>query len=173
MDVGAALQYLGRREDAANDSVGIMGCSTGGQIALQGAAYYPGIAAVWADGPGVVRAQDIPPSRNPMIILIKTGTYMLDMAYQIRLGRQAPPPMIDIIGDIEPRPAMIVMGGTEMPGLGSEADRDGYLLDFAGGHTGMWVIPEATHCNGPLVRPEEYSERMIVFFDEAFDIERR
>jgi hypothetical protein len=68
---------------------------------------------------------------------------------------------------------MLVLGGQVVKGVGSEADQDSYFLDFAGEHAGMWVIPEATHCDGPIRRPEEYAERMIVFFNEAFETDWR
>jgi len=45
-----------------------------------------------------------------------------------------------------------------------------YFLRYAGEHTSLWVIPEATHCDGPSQRPEEYARRMLEFFDKAFKI---
>jgi dipeptidyl aminopeptidase/acylaminoacyl peptidase len=68
-DVGGAINYLSSRSDAG-EQVGILGCSIGAQIALQGAASYPQIMAVWADGPSSVRAQDMPAPKNPSIALV-------------------------------------------------------------------------------------------------------
>jgi hypothetical protein len=80
---------------------------------------------------------------------------------------------VDVLDEIAPRPIMFVGGGTERPLIGSEADlftlREAAL---AGPNAMAWIIPEATHCDGPRVRPEEYAARMIAFFDAAFGMER-
>jgi hypothetical protein len=36
----------------------------------------------------------------------------------------------------------------------------------------MWIISEAGHCGGHIVRPEEYAARLVAFFDTAFGIVR-
>jgi pimeloyl-ACP methyl ester carboxylesterase len=172
-DVGGAIAYLAGRADAGAGQVGIAGCSIGGQIALQSAAYHPQIGAVWADGPSTVRAQDMRPRLNPLMLLVTAGNYTLDWMFALRLGAPAPPPMIEIIGDIAPRPIMIVGGGMSRPMLGSEAEFLVKYVDYAGDNADLWVIPEAFHCDGPLRRPEEYAQRMVGFFDAAFGIERR
>jgi hypothetical protein len=41
---------------------------------------------------------------------------------------------------------------------------------YAGPNAQTWVIPEATHCDGPARRPAEYAERIVEFFDTAFGI---
>jgi len=64
---------------------------------------------------------------------------------------------------------MLVGGGQAFTLLGSE----GYTMipryaHYAGANAQTWVIPEATHCDGPNFRPDEYAERMMEFFDNAF-----
>jgi pimeloyl-ACP methyl ester carboxylesterase len=172
-DVEGALQYLAVRPEAGKNGVGILGCSMGGQIALQGAAYFPQIKAVWADGPSTVRAQDIGVRLNPLTALVAAGNYTLDWMFAVRLGMTAPAPMIEIIDDIAPRPVMIVAGGVPQPMIGSEGDFLQIYIEHAGENSEFWVIPEAFHCDGPWQRPEEYARRMIAFFDAAFGIERR
>jgi pimeloyl-ACP methyl ester carboxylesterase len=172
-DVGGALAFLSRKPDAGPDKIGIAGCSIGGQISLQGAAYYPQIGAVWADGPSSIRAQDISKPTNPIYALLVVANYMLDWMYEIKLGTEAPPPMITIIDDIAPRPIMLVGGGTSMPFTGSEGDHLKFYKQYAGDNADLWVIPEAVHCDGPVRRPEEYAMKMVEFFDTAFEIQRR
>ncbi len=173
LDVRAAVQFLNGRGGASPDKLGILGCSLGGQIALQGAAYNPDILAVWADGPGTVRAQDVPPQHNVLVQLVVAGNYMMDWASEIELKMQAPAPLIEIIDDISPRPVMLVGSGIERPLIGSEGDFITFYASYAGDNTQVWVIPEAPHCAGPAVRSQEYAERMIGFFDTAFSVERR
>ena len=172
-DVGGALEFLNARGDVNPHQVGILGCSIGGQIALQGAAYYPQIGAVWADGPSTIRAQDMSAPNNPIVALIYFGNYTLDWLYAAQLDIAAPAPMIEIIDDIAPRPIVMVGGGTAMPLMGSEAEHLQKFLQYAGKNAELWVIPEAFHCDGPWYRPDEYSARMVEFFDTAFSIQRR
>ena len=171
-DVGGAIRFIEARQAEGQKGIGIAGCSIGGQIALQGAAYHPEIGAVWADGASTVRAQDIPASSNPIFALLRAGNTMLDWMFEIKLGMDAPPPMIEIIDDIAPRPIMLVGGGQPLSALGSEEVLQSRYLEYAGGNAQMWIITEAHHCDGPKLRPDEYAARMIAFFDAAFGVER-
>jgi len=172
-DVGSALMFLNEKSEVEPDKIGIAGCSTGGQIALQGAAYYSQIRAVWADGPSTVRAQDISKPTNSIFALLVASNYMLDWMYEVKLGIDAPAPMIEVIDEIAPRSIMLVGGGIPMAFVGSEGQHLQVYRDYAGENAELWVIPESFHCNGPQVRPDEYAIRMVEFFDTAFDIERR
>ena len=169
-DVGGALSFLSGKDEVDANKIGIAGCSIGGQIALQGAAYYPQIGAVWADGASSIRAQDISKPTNPIFALLVIANYMLDWMYEIKVDIEPPPPMIEIIDDISPNPIMLVGGGVPKPFVGSEGDHLQKYLNYAGENTELWVIPEAYHCNGPLRRPDEYTSRMVEFFDEAFGL---
>jgi pimeloyl-ACP methyl ester carboxylesterase len=167
-DVGGALAYLNRRPEVNPGRIGIAGCSIGGQIALQGAAYYPEIGAVWADGPALVRAADNPPPENWATGIFFISNYIIDWMSEQQLGVEAPPPMIEIIGKIAPRPIMLVGGGMPLCYAGSEAPHVERFAAYAGENADTWIIPEAHHCDGPVQRPEEYSARMVGFFNAAF-----
>lgn len=172
-DVGGALAFLREKTEVNPETIGIAGCSIGGQIALQGAAYYPQLGAVWADGASTVRAQDISKPTNPIYALLVAGNYMLDWMFELCLGIDAPAPMIEIIDEIAPRPIMLVGSGIPFTFVGSEGDHLKFYAQHAGENARLWVIPDAGHCAGPSVRPEEYATRMVEFFDSAFNIERR
>jgi hypothetical protein len=169
LDVGGAIRFLQDRLGANSSQIGIAGCSIGGQIALQGAAYYPEIGAVWADGPSTIRAIDIhPTSYNFLVWLIGLSNYVLDWTYERYLDIEAPPPMIEIIGEIAPRPIMLVGGGISAPITGSEAPQIDYYASYAGSNATVWIIEESYHCNGPQRRPVEYAARLVDFFEAAF-----
>jgi len=172
-DVGGALEFLKEKTNVDPGKIGIAGCSIGGQIALQGAAYYPQIGAVWADGASTIRAQDISKPTNPIYALLVVANYMLDWMYEVKLDIDAPTPMIEIIGDIAPRPIMLVGSGIPHPFTGSEGDHLEFYARYAGENAELWVLPDAGHCGGPHARPEEYANRMVEFFDTAFDIQRK
>jgi dienelactone hydrolase len=172
-DVAGAVRFIETEPTKGSERIGIAGCSIGAQIALQSAAAHPELEAVWADGPSTVRAQDIPAPKNPIMALLIVGNYSLDWLYATQLDMKAPPPMVEQIGDIAPRPIMIVAGGQSRPLFGSEAERVIPLFtDAAGSNAQAWIISEAFHCDGPARRPEEYAQRMVEFFDTAFGITR-
>lgn len=172
-DVQGAIRFIETESSSSKEKIGIAGCSIGAQIALQSAAYSPELEAVWADGPSTVRAQDLPSPKNPITALITLGNYSLDWIYGIRLGMDAPAPMVDIIDDIAPRQIMLVGGGRQQALLGSEAEMMiPQYARIAGSNAQTWIIPEAMHCDGPAYRPDEYAERMVEFFDTAFGIQR-
>ncbi len=130
------------------------------------------LAAVWADGPSAILTSDLKGPTNWFTILTTPSSYLVDRFTAWELGRDLPAPMTSVIGMIEPRPVMLVAGGVANPLTGPESMLVGHYAEYAGPHTGMWVIPEATHCDGPVVRPEEYAERLVTFFDAAFGISR-
>ncbi len=171
-DVDGGLKFLKNKYGADGNQVGIAGCSMGAQNALQGAANNTEIGAVWADGTAIIRAQDIPPQSNLLSQLVVAGNYMMDWASAIKLGMDAPPPLIEIIDDIAPRPIMLVGGGVSRPIFGNEGRFMLYYAQYAGNNAETWIIPEAYHCDGPKVRPNEYAARMIKFFDSTFGLNR-
>ena len=172
-DVGGALSFLSDKPDVDPDKIGIAGCSIGGQIALQGAVYYPQIGAVWTEGASTIRAQDMARPTNFLSGLIVISNYLLDQMFAARLGMQPPAPMIEIIDEITPRPIMLVGSGISHSIIGSEADHLELYAQYAGENAELWILTDAGHCGGPGARPEEYAMRMVEFFDNAFDIERR
>jgi dienelactone hydrolase len=170
-DVKAAIQFLRSRSPGGN--IGAMGCSTGASIVVYSAALSPEIGAVWGDGNGSVRAKDIGAPKNILMAALIAGNYTIDWMYAVKLGIEPPAPLVEVIHQIYPRPLMLVGGGMSLPLLGSEGDLYTHrFAELAGANAQAWVIPEATHCDGPTQRPEEYSQRMVEFFDEAFGIVR-
>ncbi|WKZ37586.1 MAG: alpha/beta hydrolase [Anaerolineales bacterium] len=170
-DVRAAIRFIQSRK--AGEKIGAAGCSTGADIVVYSAALYPELGAIWGDGNSTVRAQDLPLPKNPIMALLIAGNYLLDWMYTVKLGIEAPPPMIEVLPDIAPRPVVFVGGGRERPVVGSEAEL--FTLRFAelaGSNAQAWIIHEATHCDGPFVRTEEYTARMVKFFDTAFGVTR-
>ena len=63
--------------------------------------------------------------------------------------------------------------GKPHPYYGSEQPGIERFAEFAGANARVWVIPEAYHCDGPQRRPDEYADRLVSFFDQAFDLVQR
>ncbi len=171
-DVAGAVAYLKTRPGGQPAHIGIAGCSMGAQIALQGAIQNPEIGAVWADGPAVVAASDNEPPDNAVKRLFYLSNQLLDLIFQYHLGIRPPAPLIDTIGQIAPRPLMLVGGGVEMGMLGSEAERLNWYAAHAGPNARVWVIDDVVHCDGPSKRSDEYAQRFVDFYNEAFGLQR-
>ncbi len=156
-DVGGALDFL---KDKAV-SVGIAGCSIGGQIALRAAAQYPQIRAVLADGPSIVTADDFPPAGTWQESLLLGYYHLVDRLLEMYTGMAAPPSMITTIIHIAPRPIMLFAGAK-----GSEKLHIQRYQQAAGANAQYWEIPGATHCDGPITAPDEYAHHMVEFFSK-------
>ena len=149
-DVGGALDFLNSRAADGKARVGIAGCSIGGQIALQGAARYPQIAAAWADGPSQIGPRISPSIAGSLSSAMCPPTCSIRCTFGN--GINAPPAMIDIIGTIEPRPVMLVAGGKPHPVFGPEylhvesyyATRGNIpAVGHPGSHPLRWAKPDA------------------------------
>jgi pimeloyl-ACP methyl ester carboxylesterase len=167
-DVGGALAWLRARADVDMNQIGILGCSVGGQIALRAAAAYPEIAAVIADGPSMAVASDLPPPASLFDWLSLIPNRVYDRRLSDLSGVPIPPGITAIIGQIAPRPLLLIAGGTSVGAAGSEAGLVGHYLNFAGDNATLWVIDDAVHCDGPVVQPQAYRQRMLDFLAAAF-----
>jgi pimeloyl-ACP methyl ester carboxylesterase len=163
-DVVAALDFLQGRPASQTNSYGIAGCSIGGQIALQAAARDKRLAAVWADGPAVVRAADLPPPNNGLSLLSNISSHMLDWFMAAQLKMLPPPALVNQLPQLAGRPIQFVSGGTSINALGPESLLTARFLEAAGPQAQMWVITDAVHCDGPVIAPEAYSARLQRFF---------
>jgi fermentation-respiration switch protein FrsA (DUF1100 family) len=164
-DVATALAFLQNRDDVDPERIGILGFSIGGQVALRSAAQMDGIKAVAADGPGLANQQDLPPPTSLWDRIAKLDGWLLDRFFEGRVDTPAPPAVVDVIADIVPRPILLIATGRDM-----ERRVCRYYYAHASEPKALWEIPEAGHGGGPIARPEEYEERIVTFFNQAFFI---
>jgi dienelactone hydrolase len=163
-----ALALLSAQENGHTHRIGFLGCSMGAEIGLIAAARYPRIEAVIADGPGIVTAEDQALPATWVYPIFYLSDRLYDRILSFQTGLPIPPPIIRTIWAIAPRSILLIAGGKEWPILGNEERRLRRYAQYAGSNATVWVIPEALHCDGPAVRPEEYTRRMIGFFDDSF-----
>ncbi len=164
-DVFAALDYLQHREDVNPDRIGILGFSMGGAIAIRAAAETESIQAIVAEEPGFARVSDLPP-RHTFSDRLSTNLYwsgLLGIAW--KTGAEMPQQGVaEAVQEIAHRSILVIGTGPEDE-MGSRIARHYY--DLAGGPKQFWLVPEAWHGGIPEVRPEEYEQQIIGFFDEA------
>jgi uncharacterized protein len=78
-------------------------------------------------------------------------------------GTSPPPSLKDLVPRIAPRHVFFIYAGH---GAGGEEYNPDYYA-AAGASKATWKIPEAGHTRGYQVRPREYEQRVIGFFDRA------
>jgi dienelactone hydrolase len=167
-EVADALAYLKTRSDVDMGRVGVHGFSTAGATAIMAAARYPQLRAVVAEGNyhdfGVELSDNLA-ARGWMGPLVEFGARVgyraatgLDMAVLSPIG---------VIGQIAPRPILLIYGTNEPALYGGRR-----LLAAAGPNAQLWEVPGADHGQYVQFAAAEFERRVIAFFDAAFEIRR-
>jgi pimeloyl-ACP methyl ester carboxylesterase len=165
-DLLAVIDDLTDRPEVEKDRIGVVGLSRGGHVALNAAYLDPDrMSALWLDGIQAQRIDDFPPAENVgerFATLI--DTLILKMA-EIHLGRPAPPAFVHILAGLDFPPMVIVVGG-----LQDFEYRVGKKYEsVVGDNAQIWLIEDARHLGGPAVVPDEYSRRMLEFFEASLE----
>jgi pimeloyl-ACP methyl ester carboxylesterase len=161
-DVHIALQFLSNREEVNANRIGILGFSIGGQIAIRATAEYEQIKALIADDPGFVTVDDAPTPTNTKQRIMYLVSWIDGRCVSLWTGIPIPPGVTDVMGDISPRPIMIIDTGQAE---GRFLVR--HFYEVADEPKELWEIPETFHGGQFDARPVEYEEKMITFFNDA------
>ena len=89
---------------------------------------------------------------------------MLTAATAVFSNQGPPPPIVDRIGRIAPRPVLLIYAD---PGMGGESNRQPRYYAAAGSPKAMWKVPGSEHTGGIDARPAEYERRVVGFFDRS------
>jgi hypothetical protein len=162
-DLLAGAEYLRSRPDVDPSRIGAFGFSVGGEILLEAAAQSTHFKAVVSEGAGFRIGEADPPSGlaqtlDPLVLTLLTA------ATTVFSNHGPPPPIVDRIGQISPRPVMLIYAD---PGTGGENTRQPKYYAAAGEPKTIWKVPGAQHTGGIDARPSEYERRVIAFFDHA------
>lgn len=160
-DVLTAVAYLSKRPDVNPAGIGVMGVSVGGVFALHAAAQTVAIRAVAVDGISPAALADLP---APTSLWGRVNVWQQRLMAQLarRYARQSPlPPNRDGVKKLGKRPLLLIATGS-----GGEAAMLKNLA-AAAETAELWQIPEARHAQGWHERPDEYSHRLVTFFDQA------
>lgn len=162
-DVQAPLNFLLARDEVEPGRIGVMGCSTGAEVALNAAASFDEIGAVLADAPYYATAGD---SWPPFGLTDTLGWPIYPLFIKLmewRSGATAPMSLGEAVTKIAPRPLMLISAGLNE----YEQFRARRYFELAGEPKEYWVVEEAEHCGGVFSQPEAYQSRMVEFFDRA------
>jgi dienelactone hydrolase len=164
--VGDALVYLATRAEVNSDRIAIHGFSAGGALALMAAADYPDLRAVVAEGGYHDFAAHM--DENGASLGLLEGLYPLGgrLGYRLSTGDDmsvlSP---IRVIGQIAPRPILLVYGTNEPSLYGAHLQQAA-----AGDNATLWEVPGAAHGSYLTTAPEEYERRVIDFMNAAMGV---
>ena len=163
-DVLAAVAFLEQGANIDPERIGALGLSVGASVIIHAAADDDAIQALWADGTGVGRLEDLqdplPPEFRPLWFMSPVY-WMYDRMIEIMSGVVARPPIKEEVKNIPPRAILFVSTGQ-----GWEQFQSRKYHANAGETALLWELPEDTHIGGLFAHPEEYGQKMISFFDE-------
>ncbi len=161
-DLLAGAAYLQGRPDVDANRIGAMGFSIGGEMLLRAAAESDSIHAVVSEGAGErVGETDVAGIAR---ILVDPSQAVMTAATTIFSNHMPPPPIVDGIGAISPRPVLLIHAD---PGIGGESTRQPMYFAAAGEPKSIWEVPGSDHTGGMDAEPLEYERRVVDFFDDA------
>jgi uncharacterized protein len=162
-DLHAAVAFAAARAPAAR--LAVLGFSMGAAVAILAAATEPRIAAVVADssftsGRAVVAHNIRSVMRLPTEALVLAADEFVRLRHGYRFSQARP---IDVIGQIAPRPLLIIHGANDtlVPVVHAQQ-----LYQAAGEPRQLWIVPEVEHCGGYFIDRPAYCRRVIAFLDQ-------
>ncbi len=161
-DLLAGAAYLQTRPDVDPARIGAIGFSIGGENLLEAAARSTAFSAVVSEGAGE-RIGEVDASGLERILTAPAMTVMT-AAMTVFSNHGPPPPIVERIGQIAPRPLFLLYAE---PGIGGEAKRQPEYYAAAGEPKELWKVPGSDHTGGIDAAPAEYERRVIGFFDDA------
>lgn len=161
-DVEAALIFLKTRPDLTSPQFGVLGCSTGAEIAIGAGARFEEIGAVIADGAYYANIRDTWPPYE-FTDWLGWPVYPFFITFmEWRSGASAPMSLTDAVAQIAPRPLLLIAAGED----GYEQWRGERYYRAASQPKEYWVVEGAAHCGGPSAQPEAYETRIVSFFGQ-------
>lgn len=160
-DLNGAADYLLTRPEVDQNRIGVLGFSLGGQITIRAVAENNSIKAIIAEDPSPAILADHPmPAGFSLRKLINyPALWMVYRLQSAASGVSAPPGVLESIGEIAPRPTLLISSGA---GRGQELIR--IYFNSAGKPKELWEVPETGHGWIFTVRPEAYQDKVCGFF---------
>jgi uncharacterized protein len=161
-DLIAGAKYLQGRPDVDDAKIAGFGSSVGGEQLLEAAAQSTAFRAVVSEGAGE-RVGEM--DAHGFEKVLSTPLMGIMTAAVTVFGNDGPPPpIVDRIGKIAPRPVFLIYA---VPGMGGEDYRQPQYFAAAGEPKQMWKVPGASHTGGIDAQPAEFERRVIGFLDES------
>lgn len=164
LDLEAWYQYLLSRQDVNPERIGILGNSMGASIAIQYGAQNENIKAVVAQSAFSSLDDTVSTSVKAFTGLpaFPFGPLIVFWA-ELELGEDSS--LISAkewIVQLSPRPILLLHGGMDVSIAQESAEK---LFQTAGEPKELWFEPDLGHAEFDTAMPEEFEERIVVFFD--------
>ncbi len=162
-DALAGLEFLQQRNDVDQQRIGVYGFSMGGVTAIRSAARHPYFRAILAEGGYANLGEHItqPGTRRslPRRIFLNTvaGVYWL----QSGVNPWAVSPRDDL-PRIATAPVLLIYGEHEIARGGGQAQ-----FEAANPPKQLWIVPDGHHGTNHLVQSDEYTGRVVEFFEQT------
>jgi dipeptidyl aminopeptidase/acylaminoacyl peptidase len=164
LDLAAAADYM--KEQPGTDRVGALGFSVGGAAAIRAAAENPDIGAVVAMGNYYDLEADIygRGEEYPLLsgLLEREVAWLFQRKTGINFDRDLEP--VDLVPQISPRPLLLIYGELEEHPPPSHGQT---MFQAAREPKEFWVLPNVGHGGYYHAQPEEFTRRVVSFFDAA------
>jgi len=158
------LGTVDRVEDRSFERIGVLGFSMGAATALMTAAECDNIDAIVADSSYVDLKDMMEPefskrTRFPKFFLPPL-LFMVKIMYGVDFTAVRP---VDSVPEVESRPVFFIHGKLDETVPFEHA----YRLQQASQHpqSQLWVVADAGHVRSYVTHPEEYMNRITIFFD--------
>ena len=156
-DAAAALDFLAKRDDVEPGHVGVLGLSTGGDIAIDIAARRDDVKAVVVDGVAQIGYEDTKEYTDDPFL--RAPNYVMFKTIEVIQGRSGPKASLADQIASSTAPHLIVSAGKPEKEWGE-------LYDKAGGaHTTLWHLPNASHTAALRQYPAAYTQHVVSFLD--------
>jgi pimeloyl-ACP methyl ester carboxylesterase len=160
-DVEAAAEFLDGRDDVEDGRVGVMGVSMGAEVGLEAVTHITTVRAIVADGAGVRSINELSTLPFTWSRATEYPSYAVSNAVAWALsGESIPPEMADRVHLID-TPTLLISSN-----LAEERDINRIWHAEMDGRAELWELSDTGHTAGLREHPEEYSSRVIGFFDE-------
>ena len=157
-DVTASVDFL---EQHGVRRVGVLGLSTGAEVAITAGAEDPRIAAVVADGAEARTFDDFAHLSGADGVVSLPYWAVTTTAVRVIRHTQPPPPLDELVPRIAPRPLLLVQSND-----GAEKSLAPVWARIDGRPGVLWHV-DAAHTKGLAGHPRAYERRVVGLFDRA------
>jgi uncharacterized protein len=160
-DLKNVLTYLHEKYQVPENSIDLVGASTGGEIAILAKERYPEIQKVVADGAGYSVASDLPPNLSfgdrigtaPVNLILKT--------VEVVTGVHPKSSIVSALRGMNPHDVLLISTGT-----GPEKLTADYYCSILGSECYQFNVPNANHTLAYQAEPELYGLNMLDFLSD-------
>jgi alpha/beta superfamily hydrolase len=164
-DAAAALDYLAARNDVQPGRVGVLGLSTGADMAIDIAARRDDVDAVVADGTAAIGDEDVKEYTTDPVT--RMGRWVMFKALEIIEATSGPETSLAAQISRSRAPHLLIAAGKIENSWGKLYDRVG------GDRSELWYLPHATHTGALRQFPREYEQRVLGFLDAHLPVRAR